>query len=151
MRQPYTVLVFVYRMVAGSPEFAVFQRADDGNWQSVSGGVEEGEDLVTAARRETEEETGLRDLGPLVELDMVSGVEKSCFAAGRFWPEDLYIVRKHFFAVDVTRAGYDIVLSDEHRDVRWLGYEAAYARLRYDDDKTALWELGQRIAHDRLR
>ncbi|WP_433514883.1 NUDIX hydrolase [Nonomuraea sp. CA-143628] len=131
--------------MAGLPEYAVFQRADDSYWQSVSGGVEEGEDLETAARREIAEETGLTAGGPLVKLDMVSGVEKSCFAAAKFWPENVYIVPKHFFAMDITREGAEIALSQEHRDVRWLRYEAAYESLRYDDDKTALWELDQRI------
>ncbi|MFI7700369.1 NUDIX pyrophosphatase [Nonomuraea sp. NPDC049480] len=150
MRQPLTVLVFLYRVTAGSPEYAVFQRADDGNWQSVSGGVEEGEDLVTAARRETAEETGLRDLGPLCKLDMVSGVEKAGFRTSPYWDEDLYIVPKHFFAADVTNAASEIALSSEHRDMRWLGYEAAHGTLRYDDDRTALWELDQRIIRDHL-
>ncbi|MEU6718920.1 NUDIX domain-containing protein [Nonomuraea sp. NPDC046802] len=64
-------------MVVGSalPEYAVFQRADDSHWQSVSGGVEEREDLATAARRETTEEGGLAAIGPLFKLDMVRGVE----------------------------------------------------------------------------
>ncbi|MFC4008394.1 NUDIX domain-containing protein [Nonomuraea purpurea] len=145
MRQPLTVLVFLFRTTAGLPEYAIFQRADDSHWQSVSGGVEEGEDLETAARREAAEEAGLPAVGPLFKLDMVSGVEKSCFAAAKFWPDDLYIVPKHFFALDVTREQGKIVLSSEHHDVRWLKYEAAYELLRYDDDKSALWELDQRI------
>ncbi|MFC5830585.1 NUDIX hydrolase [Nonomuraea insulae] len=143
MRQPYNVVVFIFR--AG--EYAVLQRADDGCWQGVSGGVEEGEDLVAAARRESAEEAGLA--GPLYKLDMVSGVEKECFAAAAHWPEDLYIVSKHYFAMDATGQG-EIVLSDEHRAVRWLAYEAAYDTLRYDDDKTALWELDQRLRHQAL-
>ncbi|MEV0196085.1 hypothetical protein [Nonomuraea sp. NPDC050691] len=52
---------------------------------------------------------------------------------------------KHFFACDVTREKAQIVLSSEHRDTQWLPYQAAYESLRYDDDKTALWELDQRI------
>ncbi|MCG5220573.1 NUDIX domain-containing protein [Streptosporangium soli] len=145
MRQPYTVLVFPFRITAGMPEYALFQRADDSHWQSVAGGVEEGEDLESAARREFAEETGLPAGGPLFKLDMVSGVEKSCFAASKLWPDNLYIVPKHFFACDVTREKAQIVLSSEHRDTQWLPYQAAYESLRYDDDKTALWELDQRI------
>jgi len=54
------VLVFLFRMtVTAGPEYAVFRRSDDANWQPVSGGVEDGEDLAAAARRETAEETGL--------------------------------------------------------------------------------------------
>ncbi|GAA2211351.1 NUDIX pyrophosphatase [Nonomuraea monospora] len=145
MRQPHNVVVLLYRMTADRPEYAVFQRADDGNWQGVSGGVEADESAVAAARREAAEETGLPDGAPLYRLDMVSGVEKECFAAASSWPEDLYIVRKHYFAMDVTGRADGVVLSGEHRAVRWLGYAGAYEALRYDDDRTALWELDQRL------
>ena len=40
MRLPITVLVLLFRGTTAGIEFAVFQRADDGNWQLVSGGVQ---------------------------------------------------------------------------------------------------------------
>lgn len=121
------------------------RRADDANWQSVSGGMETGETLRTAARRETLEETGMPATNPLYELDMVSGVEKSCFKTSEDWPADLYIVRKHFFAMDVTAEKRQVNLSDEHSEFRWMLYREAYEALRYDDDKMALWELDARL------
>jgi dATP pyrophosphohydrolase len=150
MRQPLTVVVFPFRLVAGQPEYAIFRRADDANWQSVSGGVEGSETLTQAARRETAEETGLSGTRPLYRLDMVSGVEKTCFAASKYWPADLYIVAKHFFAMDLTDSDQDVKLSEEHHEFRWLAYDQAYATIRYDDDKTALWELNTRISHHDL-
>jgi dATP pyrophosphohydrolase len=150
VRQPRNVLVFLFRMTAAAgPEYAVFRRSDDANWQPVSGGAEDSEDMIAAARRETAEETGLPGTGRVYELDMVSGVEKTCFAASKNWPGQLYIVPKHYFAVDVSTETAAIRLSHEHHEFRWLAYERAYAALRYDDDKTALWELDARIrAHD---
>jgi dATP pyrophosphohydrolase len=150
MRQPLTVLVFPFRRVAGQPEYAIFRRADDANWQSISGGVEGAETLAQAARRETTEETGLPGAQSLYKLDMVSGVERSCFASGNHWPADLYIVAKHFFAMDIAHSGQNVKLSAEHREFRWMAYDEAYAALRYDDDKTALWELNARISQDDL-
>lgn len=87
---------------------------------------------------------------PLYQLDMVSGVEKECFAAAEYWPADLYIVRKHFFAMDVTGERRSVALSAEHSEFRWMRYEQAYDALRYDDDKTALWELATRLRADDL-
>ncbi len=146
MRQPRSVLVFLFRMASpAGPEYAVFRRSDDANWQPVSGGVEGSEDLTTAARRETAGETGLSGTSPMYKLDMISGVEKACFAASKNWPGRLYIVPKHYFAVDAGEEAAAIRLSHEHREFRWLGFEQAYAALRYDDDKTALWELDARI------
>jgi dATP pyrophosphohydrolase len=150
MRQPLTVLVFPFRLVAGRPEYAIFRRADDASWQSVSGGVEGSETLTQTARRETAEETGLSGTQPLYKLDMLSGVEKECFAASKHWPADLYVVAKHFFAMDLTDSDQGVKLSDEHHEFRWMAYGEAYAALRYDDDKTALWELNARIGHDDL-
>jgi dihydroneopterin triphosphate diphosphatase len=150
MREPFTVLVFLFRSTADGPRYAVFRRADDANWQSVSGGMETGETLRAAARRETLEETGMPATNPLYELDMVSGVEKSCFKAAEHWPADLYIVPKHFFAMDVTTENRPISLSDEHSEFRWMSYVEAYDALRYDDDKTALWELDTRLGRDDL-
>jgi dATP pyrophosphohydrolase len=145
VRQPLEVVVFPFRVTAAGPEYAVFRRADDGCWQGVAGGVEDGEDLVTAARREAAEEAGLAGGSPVYKLDMVSGVARTWFAASRHWPSDLYIVAKHHFAMDVTREPAPVVLSHEHSEFRWAPYPEASAALRYDDDKTALWELDARI------
>lgn len=150
MREPHTVLVFLFRTTSDGPRYAIFRRADDGNGQSVSGGVETGETPDMAARRETVEETGISATQPLYQLDMISGVEKASFAASVYWPPDLYIVRKHFFAMDVTATSGPITLSAEHSEFRWLAYQEAYDALRYDDDKTALWELDARLGRDDL-
>jgi dATP pyrophosphohydrolase len=152
VRQPRNVLVFLFRMtVTARPEYAVFRRSDDANWQPVSGGVEDSEDLITAARRESAEEAGLSGTSRIYQLDMVSGVEKACFAQSGNWPGQLYIVSKHYFAVDVDEETAAIRLSGEHDEFRWLAYEQAHAVLRYDDDKTALWELNARIGARDLR
>ena len=37
------------------------------------------------------------------------------------------------------------MLSHEHSEFRWAPYGEASATLRYDDDKTALWELDARL------
>jgi dATP pyrophosphohydrolase len=142
MRQPLQVTVFPYRMTPSGPEYAIFRRADDGCWQVVAGGVEDGEALAAAALRESMEEAGLA--GPMFKLDMVSGVPRTCFAAAANWPEDLYIVAKHHFAMEVG-GGELVVLSHEHSEFRWAAFNDAHTSLRYEDDKTALWELDARL------
>lgn len=143
MRQPLQVTVFPFRMTPSGPEYAIFRRADDGCWQAVAGGVEDGEDAAAAAHRESGEEAGLA--GPIFKLDMISGVPRTCFAASRNWPENLYIVTKHHFAMEVNSETGQVVLSREHSEFRWADFNDANATLRYDDDKTALWELDARI------
>jgi predicted NUDIX family NTP pyrophosphohydrolase len=49
----------------GGPYWA---RKDDGAWSIPKGEVEESEDVLAAARREVEEETGARPSGPFISL-----------------------------------------------------------------------------------
>jgi 8-oxo-dGTP pyrophosphatase MutT (NUDIX family) len=61
MRQPFQVLVYPVRTAGSRWEVLLLRRSASrgGFWQGVTGGVEEGEALVQAARRELYEETGL--------------------------------------------------------------------------------------------
>lgn len=45
-------------------------RKDEGAWSIPKGLFEEGEEALAAARREFEEETGTRSMGPFIELGM---------------------------------------------------------------------------------
>ena len=47
------------------------------------------------------------------------------------------------FGVDV--ADHEIVLSAEHTEVCWLSFDDAHELAEYDGNKTALWELDQRL------
>lgn len=61
MRQPVQVLIYPVKTAGGRWEVLLLRRTASrgGFWQGVTGGVEEDEDLVEAARRELYEETGL--------------------------------------------------------------------------------------------
>jgi dATP pyrophosphohydrolase len=52
-------------------------------------------------------------------------------------------VPEYSFGVDVGAC--DLQLSDEHKEFQWLSYAEALTRLTYDSNKTALWELNQRL------
>lgn len=56
-RAPFQVLVFPYRTLeSGETAYAVFRRRDDGmSWQAISGGGEDSETPLEAARREASE------------------------------------------------------------------------------------------------
>lgn len=56
----------------GGPEVLLIRRHDDGLWDLPGGGVNVGEEVGAAARRELREETGL-EAGPLTLLDVFSG------------------------------------------------------------------------------
>ena len=61
MRQPIQVLIYPVKFAGSDWEYLLLKRVPSRGefWQGVTGGVEESEDLVEAARRELIEETGL--------------------------------------------------------------------------------------------
>jgi dATP pyrophosphohydrolase len=142
MRVPFQVLVIPFRRRAGI-EYAVLRRADVGWWQFVSGGGEDDETPLQAAERETEEELGIAARRRLVRLDSMATVPKNSFAASATWGEDVYVIPEYCFAIDVAEE--DVVISLEHTELRWVGYDQARDLLKWDGNRNALWELRERL------
>jgi dATP pyrophosphohydrolase len=124
-------------------EFALFKRADDGNWQGIAGGGEDRETPLQAAIRETQEESGIAPPATFVRSDAVSSVPVTSFRDSHLWGEDVYVIREYAFGVHAE--GQEIRLSPEHSAFAWFSYEEAKQKLRYDGNRTALWELNQRL------
>ncbi len=145
-RQAKQVHIYLYKELAkGKFEYAIFQRSDNALWwQGISGGLEAGESIEEAARREIFEEAGIHVTGPLSRLDTICSLPAYIFQARdrEHWPENLYVVPLYFFAVAYEGP---IRLSEEHSDVKWLPYEEAEKLVYFHDQKTALWELDQRL------
>lgn len=142
-RAPFQVLVLPYRIRERALEVAVLRRSDYDLWQFVSGGGEQGETPEDAARREGLEETGIPPTLPYRRLDAMTMIPACWFAAWPTWPAEVLLVPEHAFAVEVGDRA--LVLSPEHREAQWLGYDAAVVRLRFDSNRNALWELHERL------
>jgi len=140
------VLVLPFRVSrTGEIEFAVFKRSNsDAWWRAVAGGAEGQETAEQAARREMFEEAGIPPTTPLIPLDSVASVPVHFFRDRHLWGPDTYVIPQYAFGVQVD--DHTIVLSDEHSVFRWARYEDAARMLRWDNNRTALWEL-----HERLR
>jgi dihydroneopterin triphosphate diphosphatase len=144
VRAPFQVLVYPYRVLApGAAEYALLRRSDNGWWQGVAGGGEDAESPVEAAAREAHEEIGTPLDAPLLPLDTVFSVPVTEFRARVQWDPDLFVIPCRCFglALDVPA----LRLSHEHVESRWLAYADARDLLRFDGDRTALWELDQRL------
>lgn len=139
MRAPFQVLILPYRQREGEWEFCVFHRTEPDEWQFVSGGGEDSETPLEAAKREVWEETGIDPAG-LFALSSVSAVPANVFRedARRHWPENTYVVPEYHFAFPCEQR---IALSFEHRECQWLGYRDALKRLKWDSNRTAMYEL----------
>jgi dATP pyrophosphohydrolase len=143
MRAPFNVLVIPLRERHGDVEYAVLKRSDAGWWQFVSGGGEGEERPHEAARRETQEEAGVESRGKLIKLDCMAYVPKDAFSIADQWSPDIYVIPEYHFAVNVEDA--ELRLSAEHTELRWASYNEACVLLKWDSNRTALWELRERL------
>lgn len=141
-RARFNVLVLPYRLRDGEFEYAVFLRSDAEMWQFIAGRGEDGEEPAAAARREAFEEAGIARGAPWMALDATAFIPRTAFP-GAPWPEDVYVIPEHCFAVEVRNVA--LRLSTEHDRVEWYGYEAARQQLTWDSNKVALWELHERL------
>ncbi|MEW6030596.1 MAG: NUDIX hydrolase [Chloroflexota bacterium] len=143
-RAPFQVLVYPYRKTGnGEFEYVLMKRADEGYWQAIAGGGEDEETPLEAARRETYEETGIRPISDFVQLDSIESIPVTEFRDSRIWGENVYVIPQYCFGV--AAQDEQIVISREHTEHKWFTYEEAHASIKFDGNKTALWELNQRL------
>lgn len=143
MRAPFQILAIPYRITGGTPFYCVLRRSDLGCWQFIAGGGEDDETPVQAALREISEEGGV-EADKLIPLKSMCYVPADIFPNRRLyrWPEDTYILPEYAFAF---RCQGEVRLSREHTECVWLRFEEARQRLRYDSNRTALYELHCRL------
>lgn len=144
-RAKYQVLVIPYYIDNGNAEYCIFRRSDMNIWQFIAGGGEDfDESVLLSAKREANEEANIDFNNEYIRLDTVSSIPASCFRDAReIWGDDCYVVPEYCFGVRVD--GKEILLSEEHAEYRWCSYEDAVKHLKYDSNRTALWELDCRI------
>lgn len=138
MRIPIQVLVYPVRQIGGTWEYLLLKRIErrEGFWQGVTGGIEQGEELDEAARRELFEETGFVPL-KIERIDF-----SYSFPVADEW--------KHLYAPDVKEiveyvfvafvdAGTEPVLDPyEHDQYKWCGIREALELLTWPENKEAL-------------
>ena len=143
-RLPFNVLVYpCIKIGDGEFEYAIFKRSDSPLWQGIAGGGEEIEGPLETARRESFEEAGIPLDSSFVQLSTASSVPVTVFREDFHWGDNIYVIPQVCFGVMVTTK--EISLSSEHTEYRWLRYDDARSLLRFDGDKTALWELNRRL------
>lgn len=141
MRRPKQVLVFLYKKVNNDYLYCIFLRKS-GIWQGISGGVEDDEALIDTVKREVFEETGIV-VSNIMELSSISSIPVADIVGDFKFGSDVYVVPEYSFGVECCG---NIVLSSEHNDYKWMSYDEAINCLEYDSNKTALWELNERLS-----
>ncbi len=143
-RAPYNTLIIPFIQSKEQIQYAVFKCSDSGFWQFIAGGGEEGETVTETALRETREEAGIVEYRNFHRLDSFCSIPKYHFKQN--WSESICVIPEYCFALEVR--DQEITISDEHSEFRWVSYEEADQLLKWDSNRTALWELNHKLTNN---
>ena len=135
MPQEKSAGAIIYRMKDGVPLYLLLHY-HGGHWEFARGHAEEGENEEQVARREVEEETGLKDLKIIPGF---KGYTKFIFRktwglegeAKKKAPWVMKIVT--LYLAETTEE--EVNISHEHKGFAWLNYEEAMKKLAKDAKK----------------
>jgi dATP pyrophosphohydrolase len=141
VRLPIQVLVYAVRQDGAAREYLLLHRdvRRDGFWQGITGGVEDGEALSDAARRELMEETGFVPQR-LEQLDFTYTFPLAA-RWGHLYAQGVREIREHAFVADVTAdamARPPVIDPQEHDAWRWCRLEEAIDLLYWPENAEAL-------------
>lgn len=143
-RAAFQVLVIPFHVdTNGEPQYLLFKRSDLDVWQWIAGGGEDDEAPEQTARREALEEAGISKDARLIRLNSRASIPAIHFNDQHLWGDGVYVIPEFSFAVEVQNK--EVCLSGEHSASEWVDYETARSRLKWDSNRTALWELQSRL------
>jgi len=149
-RAAFQTLIIPFMIENKNLKFAIFKRTDREIWQFISGGGEDNENSLEAAKRECFEEAKISPDTVLYKLDTINSIpaEIFCEEYTKNWDENCFVIKEFTFAVRLEK---DIIkISEEHSEYKWVDYNEAISLLKYDSNKTALTELRARIMKNAL-
>ena len=149
-RAPFQILVLPYKIGPKNViRYAIFARSDSKNcWQGIAGGGEGKETLLSAAKREAHEEAGINTASKYIKLDSLTTlpVVNVC---GFKWGARVLVIPEYSFGVEIK--DQPIKLSREHSGFKWVSYDEAMKKLKWDSNRNALWELNYRLRQKPFR
>ena len=137
MRLPIQVEAIIFRRNSNRIEYLLLKRLPERNgfWQPVTGGVEEGETLTEALRREIREETGIENLVRVIE-DIYY-----------FEFSDPNLNKEYVFGVEVASTEVVVLDGEEHSEYRWCSIKDALQLLNWKENKEALEKLNTMLGN----
>ncbi len=148
LAQETSVGAVVFRRVRGGGVQYLMIQYRHGHWEFPRGHMEQGESEEETMYREIREETGLSDFVPVKGFRAsmsftytAKGQEREeRMAQGRC----LFIYKKvHFYLLE-SRGG-TVHLSHEHKNYAWLPFDAALAKLTFDNGRRILQQAHEYI------
>ncbi len=146
MRAPYQILTILYKRENNRILYSIFYRNSHPIWQFISGGGENNEDPVETVIREINEETSLVvEKRNIEQLDSKTTIPVLNITGEYTWGPNVYVVPEYSYAIEIKGEYGNIQLSNEHKEYKWVEYDEALKKLKYDSNKTALWELNEKL------
>ena len=143
---PFKTLLFPYKLKDKIPFFAIFKKRSENHWQALSGSVLTGESTDTAVVRYGLDALGISSDAKYFKLDSRAMIPFE-YASDEDWEKEVFVIPEDCFAILID--GSDLLLSEEIEDIKWLEYKNAIEMVKWDSNKTALWELNFRLKKDR--
>ena len=151
MRLPYQTLTILYKKSNNKILYAIFYRNSHPIWQFISGGGENNENPIKTVIREIKEETSLTiERKRVKQLDSRTTIPVLNITGNYTWGPKVYVIPEYTFAVEIL-SDDNIRLSSEHKEYKWVEYDEAMNKLKYDSNKTALLELNEKIKNRVLK
>jgi dATP pyrophosphohydrolase len=63
------------------------------------------------------------------------------------WGPDVLVIPEYAFGLRIE--GAELRLSHEHTEYRWFSFDDAMKTVRWDSNRTALWECGRTVSSNR--
>ena len=142
MRTPYQVLIFPFVEEKGKYYYAIFKRKDLNIWQGIAGGGEGDEKPIETMRREAYEEASIDNKSRYIRLSSLTTIP-AVNICGLKWGKKIIMIPEFAFGVELTSR--KLKISSEHTQYLWLSCDDAINKLKYDSNKSALWELDYRL------
>ena len=141
-KRPVSVLVVIHTPAL---EVLLLERAaHPGYWQSVTGSQESGESLITTARREVLEETGL-DSGLFELTDWQQTNTYEIFPEWRHrYAPGITENTEHVFSLEIPNRQPIRLAPQEHLAYQWSPWETAAERCFSASNREAILALGKR-------
>ena len=98
---------------------------DNNKWQMPQGGINDGEDLLSAVKRELEEETSIKNVEILKEIDGWTEYELPNYLLGKIWKGKYRGQKQKWFIVRFIGKDEEINLQTSHPEfIEWKWIEA---------------------------
>ncbi|HLE11088.1 MAG TPA: hypothetical protein VI754_07540 [Bacteriovoracaceae bacterium] len=151
---PFKILLFPYRFRQkdGAPfdlEFAVVKKKVENHWQALAGQAQANEFPMDSAIRSAKEALGIPSHFIFFQLDSKAMIPVEYIIEDQ-WGDDIVVIPETCYAVNIPY-DFNFLLADYFESVQWLPYKEAIEVVKWDSNKTALWELKYRIISKKIR